>query len=438
MTYCPRIVQRFLAFHPKGSCMPLLRDWNCLAVIIAVLCCTSRFAVGGDWPQILGPQRNGVAEGEKLNINWPASSGPKTLWTKPVGSGLAGVAVSKGTTYVFHREEDQELLEAVDAVTGKTNWKAKWPTDYDDTIAGDNGPRCVPLVYGEHVYVFGAAGTLACIQAKDGKIVWSKNAAEEYQAPRGYFGVGSTPIVDSGVLIVNVGGQRDKAGMVGFDPKSGAELWKSVVDTASYSAPVAVTVNGVRHVLCITRLKCLSLDPKTGKVRFEFPFGKRGPTVNGACPLVLDDKVLVTASYGIGATLAKIGANSADLIWSDDEILSSQYSTPAYSDGYIYAVDGRQDAGRARVRCFEPLTRKIAWEKEDFGLATPILVGKQLLLMKTDGALVVIAADPKGYRELAEASLFQNTTRALPALSNGLLYVRDTKTLKCFDLRTTK
>ncbi|MDB5387365.1 MAG: outer rane biosis protein BamB [Planctomycetaceae bacterium] len=414
--------------------MQLSPRWNVAAVTVVVACWASQFAAAGDWPQILGPQRNGVAAGEKLNTNWKASEGPKELWQKPVGSGLAGVAVVKGVTYVFHRLKNQELLEAVDARTGKSRWKASWPTDYDDTIAGDNGPRCVPVVSGDHVYAFGAAGTLACIQTQDGKIVWSKNVGADYNAPRGYFGVGSTPIVDSGVLIVNVGGPADKAGIVGFDPKTGDELWKTVADTASYSAPVATTVNGVRHVICITRLKCVSLDPKNGKVRFEFPFGKRGPTVNGASPLVMNDNFLVTASYGIGATLAKIGTSSVDLIWSDDEILSSQYSTPVFVDGYVYAVEGRQDAGPASLRCFDPLTKKIAWEKEGFGLATPILAGNQLLLMRTDGELVVVAANPKAYQELAKATLFDNTTRALPALSNGLLYVRDTKTLKCFDL----
>jgi outer membrane protein assembly factor BamB len=419
--------------------MQLFRSGSLLSSLVVVSyltlsCGVPGFCQAGDWPQILGPQRNGVAEGEKLDKLWTGTKGPKEVWKMPVGSGLAGVAVSGRTTYVVHRKGDQELLEAVDALTGTKKWKATWPTDYRDTIAGDNGPRCVPLVHEGHIYALGAAGNLACVHSIDGKIVWTKNIASEYKAPLGYFGVGSTPIIDSGVLIVNVGGPSEKAGIVGFDPKTGDELWKSVVDTASYSSPVATTVDGVRHVLCITRLKCVSLDPKNGNVRFEFPFGARGPTVNGATPLVIKNNLLVTASYGVGATFAKIEATSAEIIWSGDDILSSQYSTPVFSDGYVYAVDGREDAGSARVRCFDPFKKTIAWEKEEFGLATPILVGKKLLLMKTNGTLVVIAAEPQGYHELAEAKLFDDTTRALPALANGLLYVRDSGTLKCFNL----
>lgn len=415
--------------------MPLARCFIFASVLILTHSLTLEQGFAGDWPQILGAQRNGTADNETLEKLWTAPQGPKVVWEMPVGSGLAGVAVAKGTSYVFHREADRERLDAVNALTGKQIWSANWTTDYQDTIAGDDGPRCVPLVQGDFVYALGAAGTLACLRTQDGKLVWKKNIAETYEAQKGYFGVGSTPILDSGVLIVNVGGQSSGAGIVGFNPETGEELWKSVADAASYSAPVATTIDGTRHLLCITRLKLVSLDPKTGKVRFEFPFGKRGPTVNGANPLVIQGHVLVTASYGIGATLAKIGKSNTEIVWGDDEILSSQYATPVESGGNLYAVEGREDQGRASIRCFEPFKKKLLWEQEDFGIATPILVGDKILLVKSDGTLVVIKVNPKKFEPLAEAKLFNGTTRALPAFSNGMLYLRDTSTLKCFNLR---
>ncbi|MDB5336351.1 MAG: outer rane biosis protein BamB, partial [Planctomycetaceae bacterium] len=236
-------------------------------------------------------------------------------------------------------------------------------------------------------------------------------------------------------IIVNVGGQKSQAGVVGLSTETGKELWKSVPDTASYSSPVAVTVDGTRHILCITRLKLVSLDPTNGKVRFEFPFGKRGPTVNGANPVVVKDSVLATASYGIGSTFAKIAKDHADPLWDGDEILSSQYTTSVLQGAYLYGIDGRQDQGTASLKCFDPVTRKVAWTKDDFGMATLILADNKLVCMKTDGTLTLVAASPKAYEELATAKLFNSTCRGLPALANGLLYVRDTQTLKCFDLR---
>lgn len=406
-------------------------------LIACLLCLTSRIAIAGDWPQILGPQRNGIADGENLAPTWP-KSGPKVLWEHQIGSGLAGVAVAKGTTYVFHRQQDTEHMEALDALTGKLRWTASWPSDYQDSIAGDDGPRAVPVVAGDRVIAYGAAGTLACINTTNGKIVWSRNLVKDYQSDLGYFGAGSTPLVEDKVVIVNVGGQRSNAGVVGLALDTGKELWKSVPDTASYSSPVAVTADGVRHVLCVTRLKLVSLDPTNGKVRFEFPFGKRGPTVNGANPVLIKDHVFLTASYGIGSTLAQIHASQADQKYDGDEVLSSQYTTSVIRDGYAYGIDGRQDQGSASLKCFDPLTRKVAWTEEDFGMATLILAGDKLVCMKTDGTLVLASANPKAFQQLTTAKLFNSTCRPLPALSNGLLYVRDTQTLKCFDLRPAK
>ena len=406
-----------------------------------VICClwlVPQFVQAGDWPQILGPQRNGIAEGEKLASTWPAT-GPRTVWEQSVGNGLAGVAVAGGTVYAFDRVGGQERLAAFDALTGKPRWKpATWQSSYRDTIAGDDGPRCIPVVKGDRVYAYGAAGTLACINTKDGKIVWSRDLVTDYQADLGYFGAGSTPLVEGPTVIVNVGGQKAQAGVVGLAAESGKELWKSVPDTASYSSPVAVTVDGTRHVLCITRLKLVSLDPSNGKVRFEFPFGQRGPTVNGANPVVVKDHVFATASYGIGSTFAKISKDHADAKWEGDEILSSQYTTSVLHGAYLYGIDGRQDQGVASLKCFDPVTRKTAWTADGFGMATLILADNKLVCMKTDGTLTLVAASPKAYEELATAKLFNATCRGLPALSNGLLYVRDTQTLKCFDLRPSK
>lgn len=404
------------------------------SLIVGAMCLVVQTAVAGDWPQILGPQRNGIAENEKLAATWPAT-GPKTVWERPVGSGLAGVSVAKGTVYLFHRVQDEERLEALDALNGVPRWQAKWPTNYRDTIAGDDGPRTVPLIHGNRVYAYGAAGTLACLNTKDGSIVWSRNLIEDYEADLGYFGAGSSPLIEGETIIVNVGGQQTKAGIVCLALDTGKEVWKSVADTASYSSPIAVTVNNVRHVLCITRLKLVALDPATGKVRSEIPFGQRGPTVNGANPVLFKNNVLLTASYGIGSTLVSIQPEGFDTIWSGDEILSSQYTTPIVQGDVLFGVDGRQDQGSANLLCFDPVTRKIAWHEDDFGLATLILADGKLLCMKTNGTLVVAEANPKAYKQLATAKLFSSTCRPLPALAQGRLYVRDTDTLKCIDLR---
>jgi outer membrane protein assembly factor BamB len=427
----------------QSGCVPdplaieddLMSRRTCIALVWLGWCfvTVATPVVGGDWPQILGPNRNGIAENEALADSWP-DGGPKTLWPKKVGSGLAGVAVAEGKAVLFHRIGDQELIEALDPMTGESLWKTDFPTSYVPSYTSDNGPRCVPIIHKGRVYVFGAQGGLRCVNLKDGEKVWERNTHQEFNAPEGYFGAGSSPIIEGNRILVNVGAAREGAGIVAFDLDSGQPLWKVTQEQASYSSPVAVTIGDVRHVIFVTRMQVVSIDPESGKIRFQFPFGQRGPTVNAASPLVIDDHLFVSASYGIGAAFARIGPDQADVLWRSDDILSSQYTTCIAHAGNLYGIDGRQDVGGARLRSFDPKTQKVHWTVESFGYATLIKADGKLLIFKTDGELVLAELNADQYTELARTRLFNAETRALPALADGRLYVRDVDTLKCVEL----
>lgn len=410
--------------------------WTPLVVLLRLMLLTA-LAGGevraGDWPQILGPNRNGIAVDEKLTDSLP-KAGPQTVWSRPVGSGFSGVAVAKGVAVLFHRMGDDEVIEALDVATGQPRWKTSFPTTYAGGYSDDHGPRCVPVIHNGRVFVFGAAGNLHCVKLADGKEIWSREANREFNTPDGYFGAGSTPIVESGKLIVNVGG-KGSSGLVAFDLNDGHTIWKATDEQASYSSPIAVTVDGVRHVIFATRLNAVSIEPDTGAVRFRFPFGARGPTVNAATPVIVGDHVFLTASYGIGAVSAKIGKTDAKVEWTKHDVLSSQYTTPIVHSGNLYGIDGRADIPPAHLRCIDPKTGRVLWSKDDFGKATLILADEKLVIVKTDGTLVLAKASPAAYGELGRAKILATTSRALPALANGLLFVRDTDKLKCVDLR---
>jgi outer membrane protein assembly factor BamB len=391
-------------------------------------------AHGGDWPQILGPHRDGVADKESLADRWPAD-GPKKLWRRDAGMGLAGVAVAEGRVVLFHRVGKEELIEAMDAKTGRPLWKAAFGTKYVPQYTADTGPRCVPVIHQGAVYAFGGGGNLHAVSLADGKKLWSRALYKEYGAKDGYFGAGSSPIVEGDKLLVNIGGAKQKAGLVAISLKDGKTIWKATEELASYSSPVATTVGGVRHVIFVTRFSLMSVDPANGKVRFSIPFGKRGPTVNAANPVLLDRSIFVTASYGIGSMLAKIDdKGGAKITWRHADALSSQYTTGVVHKGLMYCVDGRQDGPPGKLVCLDPMTGKPRWSKADFGIATLILADKKLLILKATGQLVLAEASAKGYRELSSARVSTATCRALPALSDGRLYIRDEKSLMCFDV----
>jgi outer membrane protein assembly factor BamB len=375
----------------------------------------------GDWPQILGPNRDGHAVGEQLSENW-RQGGPKVLWRHPLGSGYAGAAVVDSRTIVFHREGAVERVECLDAGKGNSLWKADFPASYRGGIDPDEGPRCVPLVAQGTVFAFGAAGDLHAVTLDTGKKLWSRALYADYRGDEGYFGAGSTPILVGGKLLVNVGGKG--AGIVALDPADGKTIWQASDEAASYSSPAVVHVAGQDQALFVTRLNCVLADPASGHVTKLFPFGMRGPTVNAATPLVFDDKLFVTASYGVGAALAPLAGTTAKPIWANDNAMSSQYATPVEHDGFLYGIHGREDAGVAEFRCIEAATGKVRWSKPDFGVAHLILAGDKLIIQKADGQIVLAAADTVKYRELASARIASGPTRALPALANGRLFVR--------------
>jgi outer membrane protein assembly factor BamB len=408
-----------------------------VAIYVFAFFVTNR-AAGGDWPQILGPHRNGHADGEPLSDSWPAS-GPKVLWKYSLGSGYAGAAVAGERAIVFHRVGSNERVECLDAASGKSLWKTDFPASYRGGVDPDLGPRCVPLVAGGSVYAFGAAGDLHAVALDTGNKQWSRSLYADYGGDEGYFGAGSTPILVGGKLLVNVWGRG--AGIVALDPASGKTAWQAGDEAASYAAPAAARIGGKELAVFITRMNCVLADPATGNIRKLFPFGKRGPTVNAASPLIVGGKVFCTASYGVGDVLAALDGTSAKTLWSNDDTLSSQYSTPVEHNGFLYGIHGREDVGVAELRCIETATGKVRWSQTGYGVAHLILAGDKLLLQKSDGQIALAAADPMKYRELAAARIGNGPTRALPALSNGRFYVRTGSgggELVCLEVRKTE
>lgn len=391
----------------------------------------------GDWPQILGPSRDGhAAADEKLTAEWPAA-GPPVAWSRDVGAGYAGIAVAAGRAYLFHRVGDRELVEALDPATGRTLWKDEGhATRFRPQVGGGDGPLCTPVVAGDRVIVFGASGTLACLDAATGRRQWVRETHRDFGASEGYFGAGSTPLVVGDRVVVNVGGAKQEAGLVAFDLATGETAWKALADAASYSAPVVVSAADRPHVLAVTRLACVLVDAATGEIRWRFPFGQRGPTVNAATPVVLPGgKILVTAAYGVGSVCARFDAEAVTPVWEGVEPLASQYGTPILVAGQLYAIDGRDDLPPAAFKCLDPATGRVLWAERDFGYGTLLEAAGRLVVAKTDGELLLVDPDPAALAIRGRCRPFgrdlAGAVRALPALAGGRLYLRDDRRLVC-------
>ena len=386
-------------------------------------CAISLAARGGaaaDWPQILGPQRDGHAVGESLQ---PWDEPPQLLWRVDCGAGYAGVAVADDRVLLWHRVGESELLDCLAVDDGSRLWRAEFPAVYRGGVDPDRGPRAVPLVADDRVFAYGAAGDLHAVALADGETLWSRQLGTDYQAADGYFGAGSTPLIAGDLLVVALGG-RQGAGIVAVNAADGKTRWQATDEQASYASPVTIQLDNAPLVAVVMSLNTVVLDPSNGQLVRRFAFGRRGPVVNAATPLVDGPRLLVTASYGIGCRMVDLASDPPSDLWGSREVISSQYATPVRIGQWLYGISGREDMQDAGLRCIGWHDGQLAWRQDDYGTAHLIAVGQNLLAQKTEGRLELLAADPQQYRRLASSKLPPGSYRSLPALSDGVVYCR--------------
>jgi outer membrane protein assembly factor BamB len=389
-------------------------------------------ALATDWPQYLGPERNGALAGPPLSESWGAS-GPRVVWRKQIGQGLAGPVVVQNRVILFHRVGNEEVLESLDARSGAPSWRYAYPTGYRDDFGFDEGPRAVPVVAGGVIYTFGAEGQLHAVDAARGTRIWSQDTMKRFGVPKGFFGAAGSPLVEGGRVIANVGG--NKAGVVAFDARTGAVVWTATDDDASYSSGIAATIGGRRSAVFLTRDNLLGLDPATGAVQFQRRWRARlAASVNAATPLVIGDLIFVSAEYGPGAAVVRVEGSKLVDLWASDEVLSTHYATSVYHDGHLYGFHGRQEFGPS-FRAVELRTGSVKWSEDRFRAGSVTLVGDKLLIVRESGELMLAPASPQTFRPIARAQVLSGVVRPYPAIADGFLYIRNENTLLCLDLR---
>ena len=410
--------------------LPAVPAWLALFMALGLFVAS---APGADWPQFLGPNRDGVYLGDDLGEEWPAS-GPPTVWERPVGQGYSNPVVANGRLILFHREGDKEVVEALDAQTGKPLWSFDYSTTYRSDFGFGEGPRASPVVVSGQVYTFGAQGVLHCLQVVSGRKVWSLDTHKKFGVQKGYFGAAGTPLVLGTQLFLNVGGAGG-AGVVAIDKDTGRTLWTASEDPASHASAVSATFGEQAHVLFYTRTGLLGADPKTGEIFFQQRWRARSnASANAATPLVMGDRIFLSASYGTGATVLNVKGRELETVWSSDDSLTNHYSTSVHHDGYLYGFHGRQEHDPS-LRCVALNTGKVQWSEERFGAGSITRAGDRLLVLRENGELVLAKASPVSFQVVSRAQILQGTVRAYPAIADGLFYARNGDTLVCVRLK---
>lgn len=390
-------------------------------------------ALAEDWPQFLGPRRDGSYSGD-ISTMWP-KEGPKRTWQKDVGAGFAGPVVAQGKVFIFHRADNEEKIECLDAATGDSLWSNGYPATYRDDFGFDNGPRAVPVVAEGRIFTYGADGIISAIGLRTGTTLWRVDAKKEFVSKKGFFGRASSPIVVGDLLLLNVGG--DRAGIVALDVANGKLRWKASNDEASYSSPTLAVFDGKTNALFLTRTEFVALEPPSGKIVFQYPFGPtENASVTAATPLVNGDLVFLSAGYGAGSTSLRIQNAKPTKVWVSDDLMLNHYATCVHRGDLLFGFDGRQEQGAA-FACIDWKTGKLLWRKERFGAGSVLVAGDKLLILLESGELILAEANGAAYKELHRAQAIGSSVRAYPALADGFLYARDKSKLVRLNLRNS-
>jgi outer membrane protein assembly factor BamB len=396
---------------------------------------------GDDWPQWLGPKRDGVWRETGILEKFP-KAGPKVLWRTSIGGGYSGPAVAGNRVFITDRMlaadaknpasgfsknqiPGKERVLCLDDADGKIMWEHSYDCTYD--VQYPSGPRTTPVVGEGKVYTLGTMGDLLCLDVADGKVIWSKNLVNEYKAPVQVWGFSAHPLLDGDRLICLVGGEGSL--VVAFHKDTGKELWKSLsVSRAGYCPPMIFEAGGKRQLIIWHPQALVSLDPETGKEywsqKFEVKADLTIPT-----PRADGDRLFISSFYN-GSMMLKLDSSKpeAAVLWkgkAQSEMprltdgLHSIISTPYFKGDYIYGV-----CSYGELRGLQAATGDRLWQtfqattgagEERWSNAFLVPNGDRFFLFNEHGDLIIAHLSPKGYEEISRAHLLEPTNMMVAA-----------------------
>ena len=390
-----------------------------------------------DFPQFLGPNRNGKLAGPSLARDWEKDQ-PKELWRQEVGQAWSGFAVAGGIAVTQEQREDQELVVAYELLTGKIIWSHEDPARYDNPLGGV-GPRATPTIADGHVYTVGGTGIFNCLQLSTGKLLWTKDIIKTHNASVPEWGVSGSPLVVGQTVIV-APGQGQGATLAAYHKAEGTRLWFGGTQSASYSSPVLANLAGMDQVVYLGPKAVAGFDPASGKLLWESPWfpDSSYPHVMSPIPLY-GNALMVSSGYGQGSGLAQVekipdGTWKATEVWQNKR-MKAKFTNFIEYEGLIYGLDDGVFA------CFDPDPKKEGeqiWKDGKYGHGQILLVGNVILIMAENGSVVLVEPSREGLKEITRMSALENKTWNPPTLAGAYLLVRNDREAVCYRMPLAK
>jgi outer membrane protein assembly factor BamB len=401
------------------------------AFLVATLC-LSHSALGADWPQWRGPNRDGISAEKGWQTAWSAE-GPKRLWEQKVGAGYSSMSVSEGRVYTMGNTNDVDLVSCFNAETGAPVWQHAYACLAKDPN-GFQGTRGTPTIDQDRVYTVSRHGHLFCLDAKTGKVKWTKNLVKDLAGREPMhsggknegWGFAGSPLIEKQLVLVEAGG--DGSSVVALNKLTGEPAWKTGTDQAGYASLMALDVEGQRCFFQFAGEDLILRRMKDGSELWRYPW-KTSYGVNSATPIIHDHHVFISSGYGFGCALGKISLKGFEEVWRNKN-MKNHVNSCVLVDGYLYGFD------EGELKCVDWKTGEVKWGHRSYGKGSLIFSDGKLLLYGDKGKLGLAEATSAGFKELASfQALTGQNTWAHPVLANGRIYARNLDTLAAFDVK---
>jgi outer membrane protein assembly factor BamB len=379
------------------------------------------------WTGFRGPARDGHYRQQPVRTDWGPGLTP--LWKQPVGGGFGSFVVAQGRAFTIEQRGSRELAAAYDLATGRELWTSAWKALFRSSTGGD-GPRATPAWHDGRLYVLGGTGELRALDAATGRTLWRTDVVADAAAENIEFGMSASPLVVEDTIVVLAGGANGHS-VVAYDRQSGKRVWGALDDRPAYSSPMLVTLAGVRQILTFTATRLVGLSPENGKLLWELPWRSAN---QASQPLVAGpDRVFISTGSGADAAMLQVAAGAggqltARELWRTNR-MNTDFSSAVLHDGFIYGLDG------SILSCVDASTGELKWKGGRYGAGQVMLASGHLILLTEQGELALVRADPGAHQEITRFPAIDGTTWNHPAMSDGILLVRNVEEMAAFDLR---